>query len=672
MWTELHFLRPWWLLALLPLIIFLALFARRRFEMRRWEKVVDATLLPHVLIGTDQQTRRRSALLLALAGTLLITALAGPVWQRVPQPVFRNLDALVIVLDLSASMNVEDVSPSRLARARFKIRDILDQREDGQTALVAYAAAAFVISPLTDDAQTIAALVPALTTNLMPSQGSRADRGLEKARELLHQSGATSGHVLLISDGVDESRAARTAAELAADGISVSVLGVGTEAGGPVPGRNGFMTRNDGSIVIAQLDVSGLREVARQGDGQYRQLTASDNDIASLLGAMTDRPGETEDTGLQTDSWHEEGPWLLLPLLLLAPFAFRRGVLAAWLLVLMLPLPMQQANAFTTDDLWSRPDQRASRLLAEGDAGAATELFNDPEWKAAAAYQAGLYAESLAALDGLTASEPTYNRGNALAQLGRYAEAIAAYEEVLEQEPNHRDARYNLEAVKELLENQQQEQQQAQDQNQSQDQNQQQDKGDQSANNDGSANDQESDDADSGEGDDTGDSANDDSESGSSDTNNAAQNSDQQNQGQDGDGSQNSESMPQDTSQNNGQNSGQNNSGTDTQQQDQAGDPDTASNAATADELAADNKSAEENSATAGAESGAMDAEEQADSDAPKGRAMTPDGNPTDEEAQAAEQWLRKIPDDPGGLLRRKFLYQYQQQPAADEEEQPW
>jgi len=662
MWADLHFLRPWWLLALVPLIIFLNAFVRQRFDMLRWQQIIDPALAAHMLILTGTPNRRRITAVLGLAGALLITALAGPVWQRAPQPVFRNLDALVIVLDLSRSMDVADIKPSRLDRARFKINDILRKRSDGQTALLAYAADAYVISPLTDDVNTIANLLPALSTDLMPQQGSRTDRALEKASELLRQSGAPTGHILLITDAVDSERASPVVQKLAANGIRTSVLGVGTDDGGPIPGSGGFVTQSDGSIVIAAVDTDELANVAREGEGTYRTISSDDSDIESLLAAMTANPDATATTDLQTDTWREEGPWLLLPLLPLAALAFRRGVLAMWLLVLV--MPMQQARAFDAADLWSRPDQRASKLLEEGDAATAANVFADPAWKAAAAYRAGKYAESLAALEGLDDNEAGYNRGNALARLQRYAEAIAAYEEVLQRDPGHSDAQFNLDLVRKLQQ-QQQQQQQEQEQQEQEQQEQEQQQGQQ----DGEQNDQQ-----------TGQQAGEQNESQDgeqSDQQKGQQNGEsQQQQGQSGDDAAANAAQAQSGSNNpaeqsasqQGDNSGKPEDGTDQPDQGQ----NTDSEAGDDSSQTAGEKSGQQSESESAA-GGQIDEAQSEESDAPAESAVAASSKPLDEDAQAAEQWLRKIPDDPGGLLRRKFYYQYQQQGRPQQqEEQPW
>ena len=608
MLTEFHFLRPWWLVSYIPLILFLAWFARRRFEMRRWRDIIDPQLIPHVLIGTGYQARRRITAALALAGALMITALAGPAWQQLPQPVFRSQDALVIALDLSRSMDVADVKPSRLSRARFKISDILERRSEGQTALIAYAAEPYVISPLTDDTLTITAQLPALTTDLMPNQGSRADRALEKAAELLKQSGAGKGRVLLVTDGANIKRTASQAQKLKEKGILVSVLGVGTKDGGPIPGKGGFVKRPDGSIVIAQFDAVSLKSIAEQGGGIFRRLSANENDINHLLTDATDRPEETEDTGLEADIWREEGPWLLLPLLPLAALAFRRGVLAVWLLVFLLPI--KQAEAFEWAELWSRPDQRATQSLEEGDPAGAAQLFNDPAWKGAANYQAGRYEETLSALEGLDGLEPTYNRGNALAKLGRYDEAIAAYENVLERNAKHRDASYNRDL---LLEKMKQQQQQSQD----------------------------------GESDPSGESPED------------AQDSSE--------GKQSADEPAHDDNPSATESSADESSGG--QQRDETSMADTDQR--TEDPEASAESADEQDAETTSQQEKSDAAEDGQPEDAQPDMAMSNDQLP-DEDAQATEQWLRKIPDDPGGLLRRKFYYQYQQQSGQQTEDEQW
>ena len=200
--SQFHFVRPWWLLAFLPLAWLVWSKWKRRVGSRNWEAICDPALLPHILIGNERGAKRWSTLATGLCGALAILALAGPVWQKLPQPVFSTQSALVIALDLSRSMDATDVNPSRLARARFKVADILARRGEGETALLVYAGDAFTVTPLTNDAATIESQLKALTTDIMPVQGNRTDTALSKAMELLRQAGASRGDILLITDEV--------------------------------------------------------------------------------------------------------------------------------------------------------------------------------------------------------------------------------------------------------------------------------------------------------------------------------------------------------------------------------------------------------------------------------------------------------------------------------------
>jgi Ca-activated chloride channel family protein len=247
--ADLHFLRPEWLLALPAVFLVVVLLARRRLGAGSWQNVVSPALAPHVLSGSPSRRAEYRWWLLALGAALAVLALAGPAWQRIEQPVFRSDQALVVALDLSRSMDAQDISPSRLLRARLKILDILERRKSGQTALVVYSANAFTVTPLTNDTDTIAALVNSLSTDIMPSQGSYPIAAIMKGRELLENAGAAFGEILLITDGGTSPAAERVARELQEMGYTLSVLAVGTRDGAPIPQLNGgFVTDRSGQI----------------------------------------------------------------------------------------------------------------------------------------------------------------------------------------------------------------------------------------------------------------------------------------------------------------------------------------------------------------------------------------------------------------------------------------
>ncbi|MCY4344652.1 MAG: VWA domain-containing protein [Gammaproteobacteria bacterium] len=451
-WQDFHFLRPWWLLGALPALALAALWARRRITGSHWRDAVEPRLLDALLERSQESRHRWTAWAAAWALLIGAAALAGPTWQRLPQPVERKEDGLVILFDLSLSMYAQDLSPSRLARAGHKIADVLRLRDEGFTALVAYAGDGHVVAPLTDDVRTIENLLTALSPAMMPVFGSNPASAIELALELFANARLPQGRLLLVTDGID--RVSEVAASCSRR-FPLSILGVGTAAGAPIPlefaNQPGQQLRDgQGQVVRAALDSDRLATVADLCHGRYRSAGLGDADIRHLL--ATPLPGEDGSQAVERefDAWADFGYWgavLLLPVLLLG---FRRGVLACVMAVL-LPFP---ASASVWDDLWQRRDQQGWQALRNGSPEAAAELFEDADWRNAARYRSEDYPG--AAQGWREAQTPTdhYNLGNALARLGEYQAAIAAYAQALTSAPNHEDAAFNKALVEQLLEQQ--------------------------------------------------------------------------------------------------------------------------------------------------------------------------------------------------------------------------
>jgi len=653
--SHFHFLRPLWFWGVVPLVMLLYLLSRRHLSSRSWRAVVDQRLLPYLLLGKDVKSGPASLLAVGLAGLLAIVALAGPAWQQLEKPVFRQQSALVILLDLSRSMDAADIRPSRLQRARLKLLDILKKRREGQTALIAYAATAYVVTPLTSDSKTIAAQLPSLSTDLMPAQGSRPDRALELATDLLSQAGVSRGSVLLVTDGVDgvDNKALQKAVSaLTAAGHRLLVLGVGTAGGAPIAkSSGGFVTDDNGAIVIPKLDATALRSLASEGGGIYRDLRIDDSDINALL-AIVDADKQLQLTqktdDMMSDQWRDDGVWLVLPLLVLAAFSFRRGVLSALLAIVILLPHSDPVMAMDWDSLWRNDDQRGSQALEQGQAGQAAELFHDPGWRAAAQYRAGKYEDALKTLESQDGAEAAYNRGNALTQLHRLPEALKAYEEALKLAPDNADARHNRDLVKKALEQQQQNAGDKQNQEQ---------------NNDRQGQSQQNDKQQQGQ--DQQQSGQQQSGQQSSGQNSSGQNSSNQNtSGQQSSGQQQGTQQPSAGQRNDDTADAKANSSAAADSQPAAQDKDRAGQA----DKSTEPETAQKDDSTASQQP----QQKSADQVEPQQPASTDQSVTESEQQQATEQWLRRIPDDPGGLWRRKFLYQYQRQQHQGDEKQPW
>ena len=442
----LHFLRPWWWLALAPLPLALWLLARNGGGRAALAKLADTALLPHLV--SDVDARRRLALgLAASAWVLAVAALSGPAWRKTPAPLYVNGAARVVALSLSDDMLAQDLPPDRMTRARFAVRDLLNAAGDARMALVAYAGAAFTVAPLTDDKHTILNLLQALKPDVMPVPGNDAAAGIRKGVALLEQSHVQGGEIVLVTDTADDAAVAAARAARA-HGIRVDVLGIGTRAGAPVPQAGGGFARGPDGSLMARRDDAALRAVASAGGGRYAVLQA-DGAGATAFGMPVAEAGHAS-RGERAQLWRDGGIWLLPVLLVLAALAFRRG----WLLVLavlVLPDGMPAAHAAGRDSLWANRDQRALQALRHDDSARARELASTPDMRGAADYRAGDFAAAARAFAQGEDARSRYNLGNALAKQGQYAQAITAYRQALQREPGMEDARANLAAVEAWL-----------------------------------------------------------------------------------------------------------------------------------------------------------------------------------------------------------------------------
>lgn len=516
-----HFIRPWWLLAFFALFLILFLLKKIRYYQSPWQHFLPAHLANALLENSQNKgaqttsSQPRFWLKPFIIGSCIIIALAGPAWQKLPQPVYQLERGAVLIMDMSYSMYATDVKPNRLTRARYKAIDLLKKINEGDVGLIAYAGDAFIISPLTQDIKNIELLLPSLSPDIMPVYGANALAALTLADKTLKNAGHVSGDIYWFTDDIDNEEISDIYDWANNNDHKVNILGVGSKTGAPIKLSSGKLLKdNKGAIIIPKLPESRLAAISKRSRGVYRTMTNDDSDIKALtahLNASLDDKIDSQSSNnsndpqsehhskqaMQGDQYQEQGPWLLIIILPLLLTYFRRGtsILAiTWLMPLTLlfslasisPVSYAASDSETVkssdkspskpsvnsasqlwQDLWQTSDQQAQQHYQQKDYQQAAEQFEDSQWQGSAHYKAGDYDQALQAFKQSNTAQSLYNQGNSLAQLQKVDEAIDAYKKALEKDPNLNDAKDNLAKLEELKKQQEQSQKDQESQDQS-------------------------------------------------------------------------------------------------------------------------------------------------------------------------------------------------------------
>ncbi|MEO2281066.1 VWA domain-containing protein [Pseudoalteromonas pernae] len=594
-------------------------------------QIIAPHLANQVMEGAHANKRQSLGLTNTILMTVIVFALAGPSFSKQEVPVFEAKLARVMVMDMSRSMFATDISPNRLQQARFKALDMVELFKEGETALVAYSGDAFTISPLTSDSNTLTNLIPSLSPEIMPSQGSNVLAGLVQAQELLEQAGYYEGDIILLTDGIDSEDETDVRNWLSKSPYNLSIYAIGSSQGAPISlPDGGFLKDSQGQIVIPKTNFDRLNRLAKLGGGQLiRYQPSSDN-----LEAFTD----IKVTATQVESKSQQTLWridagiylAMVAAILLLVQIHRNAIMLCAALVL---IPWQSAHAATWQSWFKNEQQNALDAYQQQEYAQAATSGN-ALLSGSAKYQQQDYQGALEEFNKDSSATGLYNQGNALAQLGKVDEALERYQQALDKDPNLSAAAANK-AILEQLKNQQQNQQQSDDQNQQQEESEQQNSEQQQGDNQQQSTQQQ-------------------------------QDSQQQNSGSEGENQRN------DSQQNNPQNSA------DPQQQDsaeQSADPAQEKQSEQADEQPnkdskkqfQEGKESQERADEESAQQSQENSDEQADKGKQQQQAVAQAQQVEEltaeekERAQQLNQLLRKIPDDPEILLRNKMQLEAQQ-----------
>jgi Ca-activated chloride channel family protein len=462
----LHFIRPEWLFALLPVALISLLFWRRHSQQSAWKQYI-APHLSQLLITQGTGNKGQPKWLLIACWIIAVIALAGPAVNKQNLPVFATEQGRVLIMDMSLSMYATDLSPNRLSYARFRATDLLSELKEGETGLIAYAGDAYTISPLTRDTATILNLLPTLSPDIMPTKGSNLASALTLGENLLAQGGHVRGDIILMTDGVSDAQFNQAAKALKNSRYRLSIMAFGSQQGAPISLGDGQLLRDSSNeVVVAKTDYGLLQKLAQQHQGILVPAQTDGSDIKTLTEWLA-IDGDATETELAGESWQDLGPYLAILLVLPMLMSFRQGLLSlllnpAFLLASLMGLTAinsQPAHASLWQDLWQTQDQQAQSAFEQGDFTQAADTFKDPQWQASAQYKAGDYQQALEGFEQDGSANGLYNQGNALMQLSDYQEAIKRYQQAIELQNPFSEAQQNLDLAKQLLEQQKQSEQ---------------------------------------------------------------------------------------------------------------------------------------------------------------------------------------------------------------------
>lgn len=423
--SELHFIRPLWLLLLIPVL--LVWFQIRRRATRQGPEIDG--LAPHLRAALTVGSGKKKRLLpidgVALVLVLAVLGTAGPTWSRQPDPFVAQTAPMVVVLKVTPSMTANDIAPTRLERAKQKITDLLALRAGARTALIAYAGTAHSVVPMTNDPTVMQPYLEGLSPDVMPREGDDVATALDRARSLL-ASADTSGAILLVLDALNPADANALAGDENA-GVAVGVLAMLPD-GASDPGIDAV----DRVKVRVTPDDSDLRTLDRSLNADYRRAL--------------------NETGSQP--WDDRGWMLAIPAALLTLIWFRRGWTmrwSVWALVAGMTLGLPDQAKAGVADWFLTPDQQGQIAFNNKEYKRAAELFVDPMWKARALYKDGQYEEAARTYDRLDTAEATFAKGMAHMRSRGYRAGIAAFEETLKLDPDFPQAAANLATAREIL-----------------------------------------------------------------------------------------------------------------------------------------------------------------------------------------------------------------------------
>ena len=456
-WHNFHFMRPEWLLLLLPFAWIIFLLIKKEQVQLLWQEIIAPHILQHLSIGHSEHRWLNPTSLSAIMLVVMIVMIAGPSWTRQITPLSQDQSSLVIILDASESMDQSDIQPSRLERSKQKIQDLLELRKGSKAALIVFAGSAHTVLPLSNDKDILINYLQAINTRIVPVTGKFPEKALTNVLALEVNPDAPLT-VLWIGDGFGGQTSEMFENYFKANQHQLIILGVG---------KTQQQLSTDEQLDIVPLERNALQDIASKNGGYYIQSTTDTQDVTTINNYVDRYFVDVDD---EYSPWQDQGYYLVFLLMPLFLLWFRRGWTVHWGFLLFItlsagtpePVYAEKANEGQTREKqtqvnnsswlgwWLTPNQQGHWYYNRGEPLIAAQRFQDPLWKGVAYYQAEEFKLAAEYFSRIDTKQGLFYLANSLAHGQDYLKAIAIYDRLLKIDPDNQQAQTNRKIVRDL------------------------------------------------------------------------------------------------------------------------------------------------------------------------------------------------------------------------------
>lgn len=469
-------------LILVPVIAGMYFYARAK-KKKAIKNIGDPQLVGQLMKQYNSKSFVQKFLLATIAMAALVIALANLRTPSGAEKVNRAGIDVMIALDVSKSMLAQDVSPSRLERAKQMLSRLIDKLGNDRIGIVIFAGKAYLQMPITGDLSAAKMYLGSADTESVPTQGTVIGDALKMCNASFNSKEKKYKAVVLVSDGEDHDEAAdEIARQMSSDGVVIYTVGIGSAAGSPIIDESTGEMKKDaqGNTVISKLNEAALQSIAKNGNGGYMLYNNTESvasTIASQLATM-DQRAVKDDSLTNYESYYQWFLALALILLLIELFISEMKTIqrkkikpVATILALMAGFSagaqsdkaiIKQGNeAYGKKDYPAAATEYNKVLQKNPDNTTAQYNLGNALYKSEKKEEAiGAYDKSISKLSKpVEKSNAYYNKGVVLQNDNKLPECIDAYKNALKLDPGNEDARQNLQkALKKQKEQQQQQQ----------------------------------------------------------------------------------------------------------------------------------------------------------------------------------------------------------------------